>query len=171
MEACLSSYRSTVPSEDGLIRTDESLQQRYAEHGEIVGMLTDFAHRLGMRAWITQREQRRTYEGARLSELLSEPEQRVYLPLVAPGPQEVLEEIDCIWYVRGRGAFLFDVEWMAALDEPILKRGPKIETSDTLVRFLVVPDERTPLRAVAPGALARPARTDARGQLAYPQVE
>jgi hypothetical protein len=143
--ACLESYRSREPHEDGLIHTDESLQQRYAEHGEIVGMLTEYAHRLGMRAWITEREQRRRYEGAELSDLLSEPEQRVYLPLVAPGPQEVLEQIDCIWYVRGRGAFLFDVEWMAVLDEPILKRGPQVETSESLVRFLVVPDERTPL--------------------------
>ena len=64
---------------------------------------------------------------------------------MAPGPQEALEEIDCVWYVRGRGAFLFDVEWMAALDEAILQRGPRIETTDALVRFLVVADERVPL--------------------------
>jgi hypothetical protein len=64
---------------------------------------------------------------------------------VAPGPQEVLEEIDCIWYVRGRGAFLFDVEWMAAFDEPVMRRGPRIETAESLVRFLVLPDERVPL--------------------------
>jgi hypothetical protein len=143
--ACLQSYRSPGPSDDGLIRTDESLQQRYAEHGEMVGLLTDFGHRLGMRAWIAKREQRRRYGAATLGDLLSDPEQRVYLPLVAPGPQELLEEIDCIWYVRGRAAFLFDVEWQAVLDEPVLKRGPQIESSDSIVRFLVVPDERTPL--------------------------
>ncbi len=143
--ATLASYRSTAESEDELIRTDESLQRRYAEHGEMVGLLTDFAHRAGMRAWINTREQRRRYGGDTLGDLLSEPEQRVYLPLVAPGPQEVLEQFDCIWYVRGKGAFLFDVEWQAALDEPVLKRGPRIESGDNLVRFLVVPDERTPL--------------------------
>jgi len=143
--ATLESYRSPQPSEDGLIRTDESLQRRYAEHGEMVGLLSDFAHRAGMRVWITEREQRRRYRGATLGDLLSEPEQRVYLPLVAPGPQEVLEQVDCIWYVRGKGAFLFDVVWQAALDEPLLRRGPRIETSDNLVRFLVIPDERTPL--------------------------
>jgi hypothetical protein len=145
LEACLASYRSTEQAPDGLIRTTESLPQRYAEHGEMVGLLTDYAHRLGMRAWITRREQRRTYEGKPLSELLSDPERRVYLPLVAPGPQEALEEVDCVWYVRGRGAFLFDVEWMAALDEAVLQRGPRIETTDALVRFLVVADERVPL--------------------------
>ena len=145
VEACLASYRSSEPSPDGLIRTAESLPLRYAEHGEIVGLLTDYAHRLGMRAWITRREQRRAYGGKPLADLLSDPERRVYLPLIAPGPQEVLEEVDCVWYVRGRGAFLFDVEWMARLDEAVLKRGPRIETSDALVRFLVVPDERVAL--------------------------
>jgi hypothetical protein len=145
VEASLRSYRSATPSEDGLIRSDESLQGRFAEHGEMVGMLTDFAHRAGMRAWITKREQRRRYGEGLLGDLLSDPEQRVYLPLVAPGSQEVLEEIDCIWYVRGKGAFLFDVEWQAILDEPVMKRGPRIENNDGIVRFLVVPDERTPL--------------------------
>jgi hypothetical protein len=145
VRACLESYRSAEASADGLIRTSESLPRRYAEHGEIVGLLTDFGHRLGMRAWIAKREQRRTYGGQPLAELLSDPERRVYLPLVAPGPQEALEEVDCIWYVRGRGAFLFDVEWMAALDEAVLRRGPRIDTTDALVRFLVVADERVPL--------------------------
>jgi hypothetical protein len=145
VEACLASYRTPAPSGDGLIHTTESLQGRYAGHGEVVGMLTDFAHRLGMRAWINAREQRRRYRGQPLGDLLSEPEQRVYLPLIAPGPQEALDEVDCIWYVRGKGAFLFDVEWMAAMDEAILLRGPRIETTEAIVRFLVVPDERAPL--------------------------
>lgn len=145
VQTVLDSYRSVEPAEDGLIRTDENLQARYAEHGEIVGQLTDFAHRAGMRVWITEREQRRLYRSERLGDLLSDPEQRVYLPLVAAGPPEMLEEIDCIWYVRGKGAFLIDVEWQAALDEAVLKRGPRIETTDNLVRFLVVPDERTEL--------------------------
>ena len=144
VDACLASYRR-ADDEDDRIHTDESLQRRYGEHGEIVGILTDFGHRLGMRAWIARREQRRRYKDAPLAELLSDPEQRAYLPLIAPGPQEVLEEIDCIWYVRGRGAFLFDVEWMAALDEPVRQRGPQIENSESLVRFLVIPDERVPL--------------------------
>ncbi len=145
IDACLQSYRSSESASDGLLRCDESLQRRYAEHGEMVGMLVDFAHRVGMRTWIAKREQRRRYRDGVLGDLLSDPEQRVYLPLVAPGPQELLEQIDCIWYVRGKGAFLFDVEWQAFLDEPVLKRGPRIETNDNIVRFLVVPDERTPL--------------------------
>ena len=55
-----------------------------------------------MRVWITKREQRRRYADGLLSDLLSDPEQRVYLPLVAPGPQETLEEIE----IRGRQSFV-----------------------------------------------------------------
>ena len=39
VEACLASYRSAESATDGLIRTDESLPERYAEHGEMVGLL------------------------------------------------------------------------------------------------------------------------------------
>lgn len=141
----LESYRDSTPSADGLIHTAESLPRRYAERGQVIGLLTEFAHRAGMRVWIARREQRRRFRDGVLGDLLSDPEQRVYLPLVAPGPQEVLEDIDCIWYVRGKGAFLIEVEWQAALDEPVMRRGPRIETNDNLVRFLVVPDERTEL--------------------------
>jgi hypothetical protein len=145
VEACLASYRSRRTSIDGTLTTDETLPDRYAEHGTIVGMLVELGHRMGLRAWAAKREQRRRYRDGQVADLLSEPEQRVYLPLVAPGTQEALDEIDCLWYVRGRGAFLFDIEWMAALDEPLRRRGPRIDTTESLVRFLVVPDERTEL--------------------------
>ena len=55
--------------------------------------------------------------------MLSEVEQRVYLPLVTPGPAEVLEQVDCIWYLRGKATFMFEVEWTAMLGEPVLRRG------------------------------------------------
>jgi hypothetical protein len=145
VEACLASYRSRSTSIDGTLTTDETLPDRYAEHGTIVGMLVELGHRMGLRAWAAKREQRRRYRDGQVADLLSEPEQRVYLPLVAPGAPEALDEIDCLWYVRGRGAFLFDIEWMAALDEPLRRRGPRIETTESLVRFLVVPDERSEL--------------------------
>jgi hypothetical protein len=77
--------------------------------------------------------------------MLSEVEQRVYLPLIAPGAVETLDSTDCIWYLRGKATFLFEVEWTAMLDEPVLRRGPRIESSETLVRFLVIPPERAQL--------------------------
>ena len=145
VRACLESYRSGELSPDGLLRTDDSLQGRYEEHGNLVGMLAEYGHRLGLRCWISRREQRRQFRGRTLSEMLSEAEQRAYLPLIAPGAVEALEAVDCIWYLRGKATFLFEVEWTAMLDEPVLRRGPRIESSETLVRFLVIPPERTEL--------------------------
>jgi len=145
VRACLESYRSGELAPDGLLRTDDSLQGRYEEHGNLVGILAEYGHRLGLRCWISRREQRRQFRGAALSELLSEAEQRVYLPLVAPGAVEALEAVDCIWYLRGKASFLFEVEWTAMLDEAVLRRGTRIESSETLVRFLVIPPERTEL--------------------------
>jgi len=108
-------------------------------------MLVEYGHRLGLRCWISAREQRRSFKGAPLADLLSESEQRVYLPLVTPGDADALEGTDCIWYVRGKASFLFEVEWTAMLAEPVLRRGASIPAADTLVRFLVVPPERTEL--------------------------
>ncbi len=145
VRACLESYRSGELAPDGMLRTDDSLQGRYEEHGNLVGMLAEYGHRLGLRCWISRREQRRQFRGAALSEMLSEAEQRAYLPLIAPGAVEALEAVDCIWYLRGKATFLFEVEWTAMLDEAVLRRGPRIESSETLVRFLVIPPERTEL--------------------------
>ena len=145
VRACLDAYRSREPSADGLLRTDETLQARHEEHGLMVGMLAEYGHRLGLRCWISPREQRRQFKGSPLSELLSEQEQRVYLPLISPGDPEALEAVDCVWYLRGKATFMFEVEWTAMLDEPVLRRGARIPSSDTLVRFLIVPPERTEL--------------------------
>jgi hypothetical protein len=145
VRAVLDAYRSPEPSLDGLLRTDDTLQRRTEEHGTTVGLLAEYGQRLGLRVWIAPREQRRTYRGEPLRNLLSELEQRVYLPLVSQGSSEALEAVDCIWYLRGKATFCFEVEWTAMLDEAVLRRGPRIASSDNLVRFLVVPPERTEL--------------------------
>jgi hypothetical protein len=144
VRACLDSY-ATVDRDPGMVRTEDQLQARYEEHGLLVGMLAEYGHRLGMRAWISRREQKRIFKDAPLASLLSEAEQRVYLPLVCGGEAEALESVDCIWYVRGKAAFLFEVEWTAMLAEPILRRGSRIPPNEKLVRFLVVPPERAEL--------------------------
>jgi hypothetical protein len=143
VRAVLDSYRdpSSPPHE---ISTRDDLAARHAEHGTIVGMLVEYGHRLGLRCWAAPREQRRSYRDATVADLLTEDEQRVYLPLVAPGDPQALESTDCIWYLRGKATFLFEVEWTAILAEP-LARGRKIPTDEKVVRFLVVPDERIEL--------------------------
>ena len=56
-----------------------------------------------------------------------------------------LAEVDAIWYLRGKVAFLFEVEWTAMLNEPLLRRHARIPPDDSFVRFLVIAPERTEL--------------------------
>ena len=145
IRACVASYRWVAPDSDGLLQASGTLQDRYRDHGDLVATIGDLGHRLGLRIWISPREQRREYQGRPIAQMLSETEQRVYLPLVTPGPVEALEQIDCIWYLRGKATFLFEVEWTAMLGEPVLRRGTAIPSGDTVVRFLVIPAARTDL--------------------------
>ncbi|MFN8619493.1 MAG: hypothetical protein U0869_01940 [Chloroflexota bacterium] len=145
VRACLDSYRTRDRLPDAPLTTDEALQARFEEHGQLVGRIAEFGQSLGLRTWISRREQRRRYRDRTLADLLTDVEQRVFLPLVHPGPSEALEGIDCIWYLRGKVTFLWEVEWTAMLDEPLLRRGGRIPTTDSLVRFLVIPPERTEL--------------------------
>ncbi|HXR27249.1 MAG TPA: hypothetical protein VN771_05250 [Candidatus Baltobacteraceae bacterium] len=144
VRACLDSYRSPTSTAEAL-RPADDLHVRSQEHNEAIGLITDLGHRLGMRCWIGAAEQRHLYEGVPLGQLLTEAERRAYLPLISRGAQEALEAIDAIWYVRQKATFLFEVEWTAMLTEPVLRRGPRIPTDDTVVRFLVVAPERTEL--------------------------
>ena len=144
VRAVLASYRDPAVAQVTL-RDLDKLTTRHAEHGELIGMLTDYGHRLGLRVHVSDKERRRAYLGRTVGDLLSDEEQRAYLPLVAQGDIATLETLDCIWYLRGKATFLFEVEWTALLTEPLLKRGPRIPAADTVVRFLVVPEERAEL--------------------------
>jgi hypothetical protein len=144
VRAVLDSYRdpdSTLVS----LRPRDNLTARHAEHGEIVGLLTEYGHRLGLRVHVSPKERRREFRGGTVGDLLSEDEDRAYVPLIATGDAQILESIDCIWYLRGKATFLFEVEWTAMLTDALLRRGPRIPSDDTLVRFLVIPPERVEL--------------------------
>jgi hypothetical protein len=144
VRACLDSYRDHDASGDKL-RTRDELQARYREHAELCGLLVEYGHRLGLRCWVGRTEQRRPYKGQPLAALLSESEQHAYLPLISNGDVDALETTDVIWYLRGKAAFLFEVEWTAMIGEPLLRRGPRIPNDEGLVRFLVLLPERTEL--------------------------
>ncbi|HXG40484.1 MAG TPA: hypothetical protein VNJ28_06035, partial [Candidatus Limnocylindrales bacterium] len=94
---------------------------------------------------IGRRQQGRIVDGRPLAARLEERERRVYLPGIVRGAPDELEEVDCIWYVRGRATFLFEVEWTAMLAEPVLRRHARIPTDERVVRFLVVLPERAEL--------------------------
>ncbi len=144
VRACLESYRSAASTSDDLRMADE-LQARYREHAELIGLIAEYGHRLGLRCWIGRQEQRHRFRDAPLGDLLSDAEQHAYLPLISRGAQEALEATDAIWYLRGKALILFEVEWTAMLGEPILRKGARIPTDDTVVRFLVVAPERSEL--------------------------
>jgi hypothetical protein len=144
VRAVLDSYRDPASSTIQL-RPQDELTARHAEHGEICGLLVDYGHRLGLRAHVSEREGRRAFRGGTVADLMSEEEQRAYLPLIAAGDAQTFESLDCLWYLRGKATFLFEVEWTAMLTDALLRRGPRIPSDDSVVRFLVIPPERTEL--------------------------
>ena len=144
VRAVLESYRDPASSQVAL-RAQDALTARHVEHGELVGLLVEYGHRLGLRCHVSAKEQRREYRGATVGDLLSEDEQRAYVPLLAPGDAQTLESIDCIWYLRGKATFMFEVEWTAMITDALLRRGPRIPSHETIVRFLVIPPERVEL--------------------------
>jgi hypothetical protein len=141
VRACLTSYRSPASTAERLV-TGEDLRRRTAEHTELLARLTDAGHRLGMSVWIGRREQTRRFGAGTLGDLLNAREMSVWLPSIAGARAEDLEEIDCIWYVRGRAALLFEIEWTAMLGDVLLRRHARIPAAADLIRFLVVPPER-----------------------------
>ncbi len=145
VRACIESYRARGSTPESL-RTDDELQRRYDDHTELVALLVEYGHRLGLHCWIGRREQKRRYRGVPLRELLTEAERRVDLSSVVPAPVDALEDIDCIWYLPRAGkAFLFEVEWTAMLAEPLLRRASRIPRDAAAVRFLVILPERAEL--------------------------
>jgi hypothetical protein len=143
VRACLEAY--VAPGERGSLGTNDDPAQRTEDHSRVLTMLVDYAHRLSLRAWIASREHGRSFGGRKLIEWLADDERRVYLPLVVRAPAEALGQVDAIWYVRGKLAFLFEVEWTAMIGEAVLRRGREIPVTDQQARFLVIPAERAEL--------------------------
>jgi hypothetical protein len=143
VRACLDSYRSLASTPDRLVTSDDLLS-RSQEHSELIAALADGGHRLGMRVWISEKERSRRFGGGTLEDLLQDNERRAFLGGINRSSQE-LADVDVIWYVRGKVAFLFEVEWTAILGEPLLRRHARIGPDEKLIRFLVIAPERTDL--------------------------
>ncbi len=142
VRASLDSYRS-LASTAGRVITGDDLLRRSQEHTELLATIAEAGHRLGMRVWIGRREQTRRHGAGLLGDLLDGGEQRAYLGAISHG--DGLAEVDAIWYVRDKVAFLFEVEWTAMLGEPLLRRHARIPPDESLIRFLVIAPERTEL--------------------------
>jgi len=143
VRACLEAY--VGPGEMGSLGTDDEVRRRTEDHARVIGTLAEYGHRLGLRSWIAGREQDRVVDGRRLVEILADDERRVYLPLVIRAPTEALGAVDVIWYVRGKLAFLFEVEWTAMVGEAVLRRGREMPVGEQQARFIVLPARRAEL--------------------------
>ncbi|HET7029281.1 MAG TPA: hypothetical protein VFI34_02125 [Candidatus Limnocylindrales bacterium] len=143
IRACLESYRSRASTADRIVTSDDLLT-RAQDHAEILALLADGGHQLGLSVWIGRREGSRRLGAGRLIDRLDEGERRVPLSQINRAAEDVAE-VDCAWYVRGKLSFLFEVEWTAMLGEPLLKRHARIPQEEATVRFLVIAPERTEL--------------------------
>ena len=143
VRACLESYRSLASTTQGMITSDDLLR-RSQEHTELLALIAEAGHRLGMHIWIARREHTRRYGNGLLGDLLRPGERRVYLGGIGPDGDS-LAEVDGIWYIRNKVAILFEVEWTAMLGEPLLRRHAGVPPDDALIRFLVIAPERAEL--------------------------
>jgi hypothetical protein len=144
VRSCLESYRSRASTPERLV-TGEDLLRRSEDHAGLLALLAEGGHRLGLQVWLGLREQGRRVDGVPLGDRLDDRERSAHLPGIVRAPLDELEAVDCIWYVRGRATFLFEVEWTAMLGDAVLRRHARIPQEEHLVRFLVIPPERTEL--------------------------
>ncbi len=143
IRACLDSYRSLASTPDRLT-TGDDLTRRSEEHGRLIASLVDLGHALGFSCWIGGRQQPRRIDGVPLGDLLDRRE--------AAGPPglgrirgEDVEDVDCVWYVRGRAMLLWEVEWTAMLGDTVLRRHARMPPDERVVRFVVILPERADL--------------------------
>jgi hypothetical protein len=144
VRACLASYRSPASTAERLV-TGEDVRRRTADHTELLALLANGGHRLGMSVWLGRREQGRRIGDRTLGDFLDERERTAWLASVSRAPTEDIEAVDCIWYVRGRTGVLFEVEWTAMLGDVLLRRHARIPPDEHLVRILAVAPERAGL--------------------------
>jgi hypothetical protein len=78
-------------------------------------------------------------------ELLTDAERLSGPARVLRGPADALEFVDCVWYDRGRMAFLWQVEWTARLHRSLMSLGEAIPDDDRVFRFIAAADERVTL--------------------------
>jgi hypothetical protein len=144
LTACLQSYSAPESTPQAVICSDR-LETRSAGHDTMIATLAEVGHALGMRVWIGKRQQTRRVGGRLLGAWLDQEEREIHLPLITWAPEGELDRVDCAWYVRHKATFLFEVEWTAMLGEPVLVHHARYAADEKVVRFLVMPPERTEL--------------------------
>ena len=100
VRACLDSYRSLASTPDRLA-TGDDLVQRSEEHARLIAVLVDLGHRLGFQCWVGERQQPRKVDGWTLGDHLGDRE-LAGPPSLGRLAARDLEDVDVLWYVRGR---------------------------------------------------------------------
>lgn len=139
VEAVVQSY--SVPLDDALrqLRSEDRLEKRAQEHLGLVCLLAELGHQLGFSVWIARNEQKRRMPQGLVSGLLTVQE-RYANPLAVVQGGTRAADIDVVWY--GQGLYVFEVEWTARLQAPLVER--RILNREAR-RFLVIPEERVDL--------------------------
>ncbi|MGH2378500.1 MAG: hypothetical protein ACRDGT_08485 [Candidatus Limnocylindria bacterium] len=148
VERCLASYG--VHGDDGRwrLRDQDALIQRQLDQTRLVAQLLEAGHRLGFSVHIGRDLQRRALpdpfigRGELLGDLMTGEERAVHLVRHLRGSPEALHFVDCVWYDRGRMAFLWQLDWTARVHRSVVELGEAIGDDERVFRFLAVPEER-----------------------------
>ena len=151
IERCIASY--AVQAEDGRWRLADAdaLVARQASQAQVVSELVDAGHRLGFKVHVGRDLQRRAMppshadRGRTLVELMTDAERLSGPARTMRGPAEALEFIDCVWYERGKMAFLWQTEWTARIHRSVVSLGEAIPDDERVFRFIALADERATL--------------------------
>ena len=121
VRACLESYRSPDSTPERLV-TGDDLLTRSQEHAELLATIADGGHRLGMRVWLVAARAGAAGTAGGRSATCSTTASSGPTSAASRRAVDALAEVDAIWYIRGKVALLFEVEWTAMLGETLLRR-------------------------------------------------
>ena len=130
---------------------------RSQEHTELLALIAEAGHRLGMRVWIGRREQIARI-GRAPSATSSVRPRTGHRSGGSPAPATPSPRSTPSGTCGGRSRFLFEVEWTAMLGEPLLRRhapDPARRRPDPLPRDRARADGARPLQDRPLAALAR----------------
>ncbi|MDA8186591.1 MAG: hypothetical protein M0T85_00420 [Dehalococcoidales bacterium] len=140
IEQVLESYATHHPALGWVLRPEDHLQKRLQEHASLIAGLTDLGHRLGYKVWIGRDQQKQSFDGKPLRELLTLSERSYGPTSLLGGTKGAL--IDVVWYDHALPTYIFEVEWTATLGEAVFSR--RVSASN-MRKYLVVPQERASL--------------------------
>ena len=151
IEGAVASYAGQSDEGRWRIFDADALVARQASQAQLAADLVDAGHRLGFKVHVGRDLQRRAVpashadRGRTLVDLLTDAERLAGPAHSLRGPADALEFVDCVWYDRGRMAFLWQLEWTARLYRSLVSIGEAIPDDDRVFRFLAIADERAAL--------------------------